>query len=371
MIEFLMAVRKRIILIILITAVGTGFALFKAFFSERAYEGKVTLLIYQDESSDIIVGMFKDILWLASGSSYVFSEVLNSIAKSDTLTDGVVRKLNLENDPEFREKLPEKLRGNRNAFVDAFKQGLIVEVLQPRVFLKYTASTPEKAAAIANAYADGLKAFLQEMKNENYKFYLKDFDKNKKELEQIEDQIKKFEEKNKVVALDEQLKQQVENLSQLTTRMGQLEGQAAQFKEIINTSADPLKISQARAQLKSANTEMSEIKTQLDSIQNSAEELPEQKLEYFRLKRDLEKKEMYVAGLERQLIALRLKLEQNLGQFIIIDRAYPPFYPSAPQRRKIVLFGFAGSLFFALFLALFLDLYNRQLEQYLKKDSAA
>lgn len=366
MIEFLIALKKRIILIALIVIAGTGCALYFAMFGTRTYEAKVALLMYSDDNSDPLDAI-KSRLGVMASTMLDMPEVLNNITKSNAVADMVVKKLNLENDPEFRDAVPKNLRGNHNAFLESFKLNLKVEILQPRIIVSFTSADPKKAAVIANAYAGTLRDYMLDIKNKSYQFYLMDFDRNKKDLEILEQQVALFEEKNSIVSVDDQLKEQVANYGRLNTQISELEGEAAGLRETVNTSADPLKISQAQSRLAAVSTELSRARSEFGKIQSAAEKMPREKLDYFRLKRDFEKKQAYVLAMEQQVVYLKLKIEQNASKFIILDPAYPPLYPSAPQRKKMAIFGFLGSLAIGIALALFLELYARQLEIYNKK----
>ncbi len=366
MIEALFAIRRRILLIIVITVLGTGFSVYMALTGTRFYEAKTTLLLYEEDTS--LMSMMKAQLMLGGGGGGNISEVVFSLLKSDTLTRRVLDGMKLRENEDYIKSIPGGALENEETTLSSFKNNLVVEMANPRIVVKYQTVSPELSAQIANGIASEVMDYFRELLGSNYTFMQEKLDQTKEETRVLEDRIRKFEEENEIVVIDVQLSESIKKMAEMNMRLLNLESEAVGLREIIESSSNPAIISMNQANLKAVNKEIAGIRKSLDELESGMKGMPLEKLKYFRMKRDLEIKQTGLLALEEQVAYLGMKVDQDQGKFQILDKAYPPYFPSSPKRKKMVIFSFIASLSLGIFAALGIALYRKQLDEYVRNN---
>jgi uncharacterized protein involved in exopolysaccharide biosynthesis len=214
----------------------------------------------------------------------------------------------------------------------------------------------ELAAAIANSYIAELDKFNTETAmtvGKRYRIFIEDrLQDNIDSLSQAEDDLRKFQEKHRSVALDIEMEKAIETMVKLKGQIILLEvkrGALASASQWDNPH------------LYSIDKELRELKKQLNLIENGAVEqntnnfgvgfsiplsaLPEVSLEYVRLVRNVKIQETIYELLTEQYEQAKIMESKDTPTLQILDHATPPERKSYPKRLKFTVIGFMFGAF--------------------------
>lgn len=203
------------------------------------------------------------------------------------------------------------------------------------------ALSPETAASLANAYLVELNHFLQgttlTSAKRNLKFLEQQVAEVTRELEGFENQRKVFQERHKIVALDEQAKASVESYAQF---QAQLVAKQMELK-LLEGSAGP-----ADVQVVGLKQEIAELTERIQALETgkgngffSLKELPKLGLQLAHIERGLLTKGKVLEMLTQQMELARIEEARETLSFQVIDRAIAPEKKSKPKRATIGLLG--------------------------------
>ncbi len=203
------------------------------------------------------------------------------------------------------------------------------------------ALSPDTAASLANAYLVELNHFLQgttlTSAKRNLKFLEQQVAEVTRELEGFENQRKVFQERHKIVALDEQAKASVEAYAQF---QAQLVAKQMELK-LLEGSAGT-----ADVQVVGLKQEIAELSGRVQALESgkgngffSLKELPKLGLQLAHIERGLLTKGKVLEMLTQQMELARIEEARETLAFQVIDRAIAPEKKSKPKRSLITLFG--------------------------------
>lgn len=214
------------------------------------------------------------------------------------------------------------------------------------VQLNVEAKRPKLAADIANAYVMFVDKFLKESnmsRGKNMRVFIeKRLETAEQELKQASDSLKKFQERNKVVALDEETKAVIDAYAQLKSELLKREMDLAISKDF-STPDNPYVLSTKR--------EIDEFRTQLREIETgksigkgfgagfavSFQKLPAVAQEYARRYRDYKAQEEIYALLLQQYEQAKILEARDIPNITVLDYARIPEKKNFPKRAVIII----------------------------------
>ncbi|MBS4015549.1 MAG: hypothetical protein KGZ86_03835 [Candidatus Latescibacteria bacterium] len=219
--------------------------------------------------------------------------------------------------------------------------------------LTVKAEKPKLAADIANSYIYHIDKFLKESnmsRGRNMRVFIeKRLETAEQELKQASDSLRVFQERNKLVALDEEIRAVIDIYAKLKSELLKREIELAISKDI-STQDNPFVISTKR--------EIDEFKRQLNQIEIGRQtkdgfgagfavafqKLPSVGQEYARRLRDYKVQEEVFALLLQQFEQAKILEARDTPTITILDYGRVPERRSSPKRKLIVVFALVLSL---------------------------
>jgi tyrosine-protein kinase Etk/Wzc len=314
------------------------------------YRATTTLLPPQRDTLNL--GMASSLLGAASGISSSFalplmatpSDVYAAILKSRTVTEAVVEKENLMAAYGIHSKEATIKELVSRVSVNVTPEGLIT--------LSYEDRNRNKTADVANCFVQELDRVNRETstsKAKNARIFIEErLTQTQKDLSLAEDNLRKFQEDNKTLVLDDQMKSAIEKAADLKAEMVTSEIEL----NVLSKTMSP-----SHPQIQSLQSKINEIKRQLDRLElGNQNEKPEDKtildvsfsqvpslsLQLVRLIREVKIQEAVFELLTKQYEQYKIEENKDTPTVQILDRAVPPEKRAKPKRSFLV--GISGIL---------------------------
>ena len=190
-------------------------------------------------------------------------------------------------------------------------------------------------------------------------FYEKELNKTEKELKGIMTALGSFQQTERVLLPEEQLKKQLQLYASLLEEKLKAEAELRSLSVIL--AEEHPKIQELKKRLSYISSKLSEVE---GSVKSNSSLSPERALsaipEYTALAARAQQVKAKYEVLAKLLEQARMEeLRENLYVEIIDPPSYPE-YPSSPKRRLIVLSGFISSLMLGIFIALIKEALDRR-----------
>lgn len=358
--------RKRLPIILIMTALGTICAAIFSSFQPNQYTATATILP-ADSSTDRLSSVLSSLGSLGGlaeqaggGLKVSVPDRFVGLLKSRTLTEKVIRRCNLM--PLF---FPEKWDPMHSSWKktvsvqEAYRkmQRIMTFQVDSRsgiLAINAEYSDPIVAANIANNYVIALSNFLENNSlstaQKNRVFLQQQVSDVQREMGALEQGLKAFQEQHQLVSLDAQTTAAVEAYSNLKSQL------IAKEMELESQSDS---ISSEDVHLLALKQDVVELKKKLQSIENVSsggwvafKDAPRLGLRLAQLKRDLMIKQKVFEALTQQLELAKVDEAKETMSFQVIDKAIAPDKKSKPQRTLMVLSAAIASLLLGIVTAL-------------------
>lgn len=304
-------------------------------------------------------GLLQQVVGLSLPSLTPNRDLLISVLRSRTIADSVVAKFDLQQ--RYRERYREDAinRLRRVTTVSLTKEGVIA------VRVEDTDATG--AAEMANYYVELLDRLVAQYSRgeagRQRGFLTAQLASAKADLDTAEEELRRFQEKNRAIVLQEQTKGAIEAAARLK---GEIIAGEVQLQALRNFATE------ANPEIVLLRRRIDEMKRQLGQMQygdgsaptpNAGRrdfsvpfaKVPEVGLELARLTREVKIQETLVTLLTQQGEQARLVEAKDVPVVQVLDRAVPSERPIRPRVAVNIAVSVAGSLLLGVFLALFLD----------------
>jgi uncharacterized protein involved in exopolysaccharide biosynthesis len=359
--------RWLILVLCLVSVLGT---LIYMLYAPKIYESTTTLLLPKEGAGSGLLsalaasGLAQQLPGISLPSLTPNRDAVVSILKSRTVGEAVVQKFGLQE----RYKVPflQDAIGRLHALtkVSVSKEGVIA--------VKVEETDPQLAAQIANFFIEQLDRLVLQFgsgeASHQRKFIGEQLALARRNLESAEDALRRFQERNKAIVLQEQTRGAIEAAARLKGEMMASEVQL-QVMRSFATESNPEVIS--------LRHRVDEMKRQLAQMQYGDEvgrsstggvlggarqeiyvpfaKVPEVGLELARQTRELKVQETLVSLLAQQLEQAKIAEAKDMPNVQVLDRAVPAERHSRPRVRLSMLIAGAISLFTGMFVALILE----------------
>ena len=329
----------------------------------RIYEAMASVVVPKEgigggfAASVAASGVLQQIPGFSLGSLTPNRDLLVGLLKSRTLAQRVVDRFRLLE--RYQSKYPQDatatLQGSTSVTVS--REGLILFTVEE--------TAPDLGAQIANFYLEELGRLVQQLgsgeASRQRVFIADQLAAAKRELEKTEDALRRFQERNQAIILQDQTRGAIEAAGRLK---GEIVASEVQLQVIRSfaTESNPEVISLKRR--------IAEMKRQLAQVQYGEEvvagravgrglrgeisvpfaRVPELSVELARRTRDTKTHETVVAMLTQQLEQAKIAEAKDLPVFHVLDPAIPAVRPSKPSLRLNLLIAGVGSLLVGVFL---------------------
>jgi uncharacterized protein involved in exopolysaccharide biosynthesis len=272
------------------------------------------------------------------------SDVIAAILKSRSVALAVIEKEDLMKTYHTKTK--------EDALRELFSHTQVKVTPEGLVSLSFEDKDRFKAARVANRFVEELDRVNRETdisQAKNARIFIEErLVQTKKDLTKAEEDLKKFQEENKAVSLDAQMKASIEGAADLKAQLV-----AAEIElNLLSKTMSP-----SHPQIQGLNSKINELKRQLDiwELGNPKEEsekkkildvpfsqVPALSLELARLVREVRIQSSVFELLTNQYEQYKIQETRDTPTIQVLDKAFPPERRSKPKRTFLV--GLAGVL---------------------------
>jgi len=272
------------------------------------------------------------------------SDVIAAILKSRAVALAVIEKENLMR--TYHTKIKE------DALKEIFLHTQVKVTSEGIISLSFEDKNRFKAAGVANRFVEELDRVNRETNTsqaKNARIFIEErLAQTKKDLTKAEEDLRKFQEENKAIALDEQMKVSIEGAADLKAQMVAAEIELNLLRKTMSPS---------HPQIQGLQSKINEIKRQLDiwELGNQKEKSEEKKIldvpfskvpalsmELARLVREVKIQSAVFELLTNQYEQYKIQETRDTPTIQVLDKAFPPERKSKPKRAFLV--GVAGIL---------------------------
>jgi capsular polysaccharide biosynthesis protein len=338
----------------------------------KTYESTATVLAPKEGPTGSLLGgltasagLLQQVVGPSLPSLTPNRDLLISVLKSRTIADSVVTRFDLQQ--RYRERYLEDAinRLRRVTSVSLTKEGVVA--------VKVEDSDAARAAEMANYYVELLDRLVTQYSRgeagRQRGFLTTQLANAKVDLDTAEQELRRFQERNRAIVLQEQTKGAIEAAARLK---GEIIAAEVQLQAMRNFATE------ANPEIVLLRRRIDEMKRQLAQMQYGDgtaapaadgarrdfsvpfSKVPEVGLELARLTRDVKIQETLVTLLTQQNEQARLVEAKDVPVVQVLDRAVPAERPVRPRTAVNVAVAVAASLLLGVFLALFIESSSRR-----------
>jgi tyrosine-protein kinase Etk/Wzc len=355
LLDYLIVLAKRKRLIAGFTLVVTILTAVYSLIMSPLYKAETTILPPQDSRPDIqtqLLSRFEGITGISSnvlGEKSIFMDVI----KSRTVLDRIIERFGLMElyDTTYLTDARRKLESEVNVKSDKTSRLISIGVVN---------KDPKLAADIANAFVDELINVVQNLAvteaSRRRLFFEKELKQAKDALIGSEEAMQKFQEQTGVLQVEDQAKAVIESIADLRAQIAAKEVQLKVMKTY--TTANNPDLQKLEETLKGLKIELGKLEEKTGSRPDPLMPTGRMALvgtDYVRKLRDLKFNETLYELMSKQYEIARIDEARDAAIIQVIDPAIPPEKKFKPARTRMVTIAFFVSLFFAVFLAFFME----------------
>ena len=334
---------------------------------------KATTTILPPGGDALSLGLASSLLGSASGLATSLSlpfmtspsDIIAAILKSRAVGEAVVEKENLME--AFHSQSME------DAIRVLFSKTSVSVTSEGLISLSYEDRDRTRAAQVANRFvqeADRINRQTSSSQAKSARMFIEErLSQTQKDLARAEENLRRFQEENKTILLDDQMKAAIEKAADLKAQMV-----SSEIK--LNVLSKTLSLS--HPQIRSLRSEVDEMKRQLEILESGNPtgdpegktvldvpfaEVPSLSLRLARLMREVKIQEAVFELLTQQYEQYKIQETKDTPTIQVLDRAVPTERRAKPQRALLV--GLSGmlSLFASLVFVFGLEYFRRSKER--------
>ncbi|SPD74587.1 Lipopolysaccharide biosynthesis protein [uncultured Desulfobacterium sp.] len=234
------------------------------------------------------------------------------------------------------------------------------------ITISYEDKDPQMAADMANAYVEALDRLNRKLnitegqrKREFLEKRLKDV---KEDLKKSESELRQFQEKNKLITIDDQAKVTIEGAAKIK---GEIIAAQTELEVLMQFGTERQNEAvMLKSKIEELQKQLARIETgDKDDTQNNlfipVRELPSLGMELADRIREAKVQEKVFELITSQYELAKIEEAKDVNTIQVLDKAVPPELRSSPKRALIVLLSSFTAFFMAVFLAFFLEFVER------------
>jgi len=277
--------------------------------------------------------------------------------ESRSVADAIINKFNLMQkwEIEYRNDVYKKLENRTKIDVDR-KNGIISISVEDE--------DPKVAAAMANTYVEALDRINRRVHTSSghrKRVFLEErLKKVKEDLARAETELKAFQEKYKLIAIDEQAKAAIQGAAKIKGEIIAAQTELEVLKQFgTEKQNEAVMLKSKIAELQKQLYKIEAGNPAKDEFYIPFKQMPTLALQLARLMREAKIQEEVFKLLTSQYELAKIEEAKDVNTIQVLDRAIPPDRKSSPNRRLIVILSTLAAFFIAVFLAFFLEYIDR------------
>lgn len=337
-------------------------ALVYLFFSHPLYTAKATLFIYGDRFSPGLITM-----WTPAPSyqyvNTVAEDSMMALLESDKLAENVLEGLKLKihqgllsttQDPLIKEISKSSIQQHDS--IDLLKSKVKFSLHNRLLTIEAETQDSNLSAEIANDYLEGLNSLLISYSRGEIRFLSEKMKEAKTELLKAQDTLTRFQEKNKLLGVDDQAKSFVTSQADLEKSLILLKIDLEENQKLAQSSGSLQELVKLEGERTGLQAKIAALTHSIQAMNEKLSHFPESALQFANLSRDLKAKEVIYEHLMDEYAAATFHVkESEIFPYWILDKAYPPKARSWPHYRTSLLLAIFLGLSFGMFLAFVID----------------
>ena len=266
------------------------------------------------------------------------ADVFVAMLQSRTIEDALINRFDLRKSYNVKRYQDARKVLEKRSEINPEKEGLIS--------IQVTDRDPRRAADIANAWVDELRALNQNLAlteaAQRRIFFEQKLVDEREDLSKSELALKALQEKTGLIQPDAQARALIGAVADFRAQVAAKQVQLQSLRTYATEdNPDVKRVERELAELQAQSGKLSQMErsgTDLGegNLQVPTRRVPEANLEYFRLARELRYHENLYDFLGKQLEAARIDEAKNAVLVQIVDKAVPPERKSSPKRLLIV-----------------------------------
>lgn len=284
-----------------------------------------------------------------------------AILMSATVTDDIIKKFDLRKEYDLEDDYYEKV-------VKEWQSNFELEIAdEGNLTITVFDKDPKKAANIANYLVDRLNEINTKLSVSNAKsnreFVEKRYTQNVKDINDLEDSMRNFQQKYGVIAVPEQLEATVKSMSAIYADMYKKEIEFNVLKQTYG--ADHPVTSTAKIELNELQKKINALNAGTDASQKDVKLLipfkqaPELGNEYLKIYRNLEIQYKILEFVQPLYEQAKVEEARNTPSVLVLDKAGPADRKAKPKGSLYAAVGFVSSLLVGLFIVFFIELFSK------------
>lgn len=323
--------------------------------AKPVFEAKTTILPPQQQQSSA-ASMLASLGGLAgaAGASLGIknpNDLYIAMLQSQVVSNKLIERFKLKDIYEAKTLTDTRKELADNSKIASGKDGLISIAVED--------NSPQRAAQIANAYVEELKALSKTLAvteaGQRRLFFENQLNKTRKDLADAEIALKQTQEKTGVLQLEAQGKATMEALANLRAQIATRQVQLAAMKNFA-TEQNP-DYQRIQAELRGLQQQLTELTKggNEDDVLVARAKAPEVAIEYLRKVRNLKYQETLFELMAKQFEMAKLDEARDGASIQVLDVATTPEKKSKPKRAMLILIAGMGGFFLACISAFVLE----------------
>lgn len=340
LIDLLLLLSQNKKVILQITIAVAVLAVIVSLLLPKMYTATATILPPQESPSTLssMLGQFGAISGLSSRDLGLKnpSDLFVAMLKSRSIQDQIVDSFDLRKIYGIKTIQGARTTLDGRSQITAGDEGLITIAVSDR--------DPNRAAALANAYVDGLHSLNEHLAiseaAQRRLFYQQKLDAEREDLSRADLALRQVQEASGLVQPDAQGRAIVDAVANTQAQVAIQEVKLQAMRTYATENNPDLK--RAEQELAGLRAELAKLERSTGQLGNGNLEvptrrLPEVELDYLRRMRDVKYHESVYEFLSKQLEAARIDEAKDAVIVQVVDKAVPPEKKSSPRRTLIVL----------------------------------
>lgn len=305
----------------------------------------------------------KGLAALTGGSSE--SDKYMAILMSATVTDDVIKKFDLRKEYDYEDDYYEKV-------VKEWQSNLELEIQdEGNLTITVYDKDPRKAADIANYMVERLNEINTKLSvtnaTANREFVEKRYLQNVTDINNLEDSMRKFQEKYGVIAVPEQLEATVKSMSSIYVDLYKKEVEFNVLKQTYGN--DHPMTATTKIELSELEKKIDQLNAGTDKSQQDVKLLipfkqaPELGNEYLKIYRNLEIQYKILEFIQPLYEQAKIEEVRNTPSVLVLDKAAPPDRKAKPKGSIYALVSFVSSTVMGFFLVFVKELFTKMKAQ--------
>ncbi|MDI3295459.1 GumC family protein [Janthinobacterium tructae] len=361
LLDILTALARQKKILFMVPLVTGALAIAAAFLIKPTFSSTAVILPPQQQSSGVsaMLGQIGGLAGAAGGIAGLKNpnDLYVAMLQSRTIADKLISHFDLKSrfEVETLDEARRKLEGMATSSSD--KAGTISVLVEDK--------DPKFAAELANAFVSELSNLTKGLAitdaAQRRLFFEKQLIAVKDDLANAEIALRKTQESTGMLQLDGQVQGIIRNVAQLEGTIAAKEVQLNAMRSFAtNNNPDLLRL---QGEIQGYQAQLEKLKTGKLSkdgdLMVPTGKIPEVGIEYIRSLRNVKYQETIFELLSKQYELAKIDEAKESSTIQILDKAVPAEKKSKPKKMIIILLGFIGGGFLALFLALTRDAYLR------------